>query len=770
MHVTGPVAAQQDPFRPTGRPERSLLLAVVLAAAVHAVSTMLRSPGVDLPWADVLYALTFVGAALLCLGRARREPRRRWAWRALAVALGANVAGDVYYSLVLLPGLAPAYPSAADALWLTFYPAACVALVLFVRGTVERFVLTMWLDALISAFGVAAVALALGVAPLLDGPQTDGGAGGATWGTALTLAYPLGDLLLLVVVAAAPVFSGLGNRTWVLLGAGFVSFAAADAWFAAQADAGAFRTGTPVEALWSLTAVLFALAAAAPPGAAAGPGMRPWWHVMLLPVTFAGGSLALLAHGQGGAVPRVAVLLAVACLVVGVVRANVNYWEACRLLESRVQARTDELTGLRNRRGFSGDLERALRRHQETQDPVAVLLIDLDRFKEINDALGHAVGDRLLAQVGPRMAECLREHDVLARLGGDEFAVLLSMDADRAAASALAERIAVALTRPFELPDISLHVGASIGIALCPEHAADGETLLRHADVAMYDAKGNGGGFRTYDPRRDAHSRDRLQTIEQLRTAIHHGRLIVYYQPKVDLVTGQVLGVEALVRWLHPQRGLLVPEDFLPLAEQSGLMRPLTDYVLEEALGQLKNWRAQGWDLGVAVNISASNLLDAGLPLQVAARLRKHGVPPSRLSLEITESSIMADPVRARQVVQNLHDHGVVVAVDDFGTGYSSLAYLRHLSVRELKLDRGFVRDVCRDSRASAIVRSTVDLAHSLGLHMVAEGVEDEEAARKLTEYGCDVAQGYHYSRPVPAEQLGSWLQEHHHALTREAG
>ncbi|HEX2176214.1 MAG TPA: EAL domain-containing protein [Nocardioidaceae bacterium] len=755
MHVTGEHAAPPASFRPASRLERRLLAVLVLAAAVHAASTVLRTPGQEVLWADVLYALAYIGAGTLCVLRARRQRGQRWAWAALATGLFANCAGDIYYSLFFLNEATPAYPSPANWLWLAFYPATYLALVLFLRGTVKRFVVTMWLDALISALAVAAVAYAVAFEHLLDV------SGGSIAVVLTNMAYPVGDLLLLVLVAVAAIFGGLVDRLWALLGLGFLSFAVADTWFAVQASTGRFLTGTPTESLWTLTAVLIAIAAVARPQEPTPPEARPWWHVMILPVVFASGSLALLVYGQDGAVPRVSVVLALASLVVGVVRANVNYWEATRLLETRQQALTDDLTGLRNRRGFILGLDSILREPGEDR-PVAVLLIDLDRFKEINDALGHSVGDQLLTLVGPRMHACLREEDLLARLGGDEFAIALSSDADAKSAPAVAERIARALTTPFELDDITLHIGASIGIALCPDHGTDGPTLLQRADVAMYDAKGSGGGYRLYDPKRDSHSRDRLQTIEQLRAAITREELVVHYQPKVDLLSGQVPGVEALVRWRHPQRGLLLPEEFLPLAEQSGLMRPLTDHVLDTALAQLRTWRAHGWDLGVAVNVSASNLLDVALPLQVAAKLSEYGVPADRLSLEITETTIMADPVRARQVVKNLHDHGVLVSVDDFGTGYSSLAYLRHLAVRELKLDRDFVKDVCLDTRSSAIVRSTVDLAHSLGLHMVAEGVEDAESARKLTEYGCDIAQGHHYSRPVSAADLTEWLLDRH--------
>ena len=763
MRNTAGAEASQAPFRPTGRVERWLWVAVLLMALAHAATTLLSTSSTLPAWAGSgLYDGAFVGAAVLCAMRARRQPGQRWAWLALAASLMLNVLGDAYYALMLADDPTPASPSPADWLWLSFFPAAYLGLALFLRATVTRFRVTMWLDALIVALGVAAFGYAVAFGHLLE--ATD-----SSVPTALTnLAYPLGDLLLIMLVVGAAAFGDVVHRMWGLLALGFVSFAAADTWYALEAGAGTYDEGSPMNFLWPLGATLVGLAAVSRPPTVGTHRGRPWWHVTVLPVVVSTASLALLGWAEQDDVPGGAALLAISSLAVGVVRAVVSFWEVARFAESRIQARTDELTGLLNRRGFTLGLRSTLKA-RGPEGAVAVLLIDLDRFKEINDALGHAVGDRLLALIGPRLQECLRPHDLVARLGGDEFAIVLAGDGDAQTAVATAERIGHALTRPFDLPDITLHVGASVGIALSPAHGDDGPDLLRKADVAMYDAKGSGDAHRMYEPNRDAHSRDRLKTIEQLRGAIEAEQLQLHYQPKIDLLRGDILGVEALVRWRHPKRGLLLPDDFLPLAEQSGLMRPLTDHVLDTALAQLQVWRSEGWNIGVAVNVSASNLLDVAMPERVARQLAHHGIPAHRLCLEITESTIMADPARAREVVQNLHDLGVHVSVDDYGTGYSSLAYLRHLSVRELKLDRDFVKDVCRDSRASAIVRSTVDLAHSLGLHMVAEGVEDAESARKLAEYGCDVAQGFHYSRPVSAVDMTAWLTDHEENRTLPA-
>ncbi len=329
----------------------------------------------------------------------------------------------------------------------------------------------------------------------------------------------------------------------------------------------------------------------------------------------------------------------------------------------------------------------------------------------------------------------------------------------------LARAITEAMLVPFDLEEISVHVGASIGVvagsaagqAQDPERSA--ATLLQQADIAMYEAKAHGDGFRTYDACSDTGTGARLRTVEQLRAALEHDELVLHYQPKVDLPGGTVSGVEALVRWQHPERGLLPPVEFLPLAEEARLMQPLTSWVLRSALHQVARWRDDGVRLSVAVNVSASNLLDLGLVDQVVGHLHELDLPPECLQIEITEDTVMADPERATQVVRELHALGVSVSVDDYGTGYSSLAYLRDLTVTELKLDQTFVQQLS-DARAGAIVRSTVDLAHAMGLRMVAEGVEDADTARRLSALGCDVAQGFHYAHPMAADGLTTWLRD----------
>jgi diguanylate cyclase (GGDEF)-like protein len=429
--------------------------------------------------------------------------------------------------------------------------------------------------------------------------------------------------------------------------------------------------------------------------------------------------------------------------------------EKLRLQQLATEAHHDPLTGLANRRRFIEQLEATV--YGVGARDCAVLMIDLDRFKEINDSFGHSVGDDLLCLVGPRLEQALQPGDLLARMGGDEFAVLLP-EADEARAREVAGHLGAALRDAFVLDDMPLHVDASIGIALCPEHGIDRSLLLARADTAMYMAKRGRHGFEVWAPDGTPASRDRLETLEQLRIALDTDQLDVHYQPKLDLRAGRVIGVEALVRWNHPERGLLYPDVFLPLAEQAGLMRRLALQVLERSLRDLQAWRASGHDLSVAVNLSVSNLQDVALPDQVGMLLDAFDVPAAALVLEITEDVLMADAARSQQVMAGLRRLGVRLSIDDYGTGYSSLSYLRALPVDELKLDRSFVSNLTSDERAAAIVRSTLQLSLDLGMSMVVEGVEDADTLAALRAWGCDVAQGYHIARPMPADQFLAWL------------
>jgi diguanylate cyclase (GGDEF)-like protein len=423
--------------------------------------------------------------------------------------------------------------------------------------------------------------------------------------------------------------------------------------------------------------------------------------------------------------------------------------------ESAFQAMHDALTGLPNRARFRRRVDEAIAAAGGA-GRFAVMLLDLNRFKDINDTLGHHYGDLLLQTAASRLREALHESDVVARLGGDEFAVLLHGEAPDAAA----ERLGATLRPAVELDGFLLELDASIGIARYPDDGADLDTLLRRADVAMYAAKGRHVGHVAYSSGIDEYDPARLALVADLRRGLEAEELVLHYQPKLDLRHRHVGGVEALVRWRHPRLGLLQPGAFVEMAEHTGLIKPLTHYVLRQALRQCAAWRADGVELQVAVNVSPRSLLDRELAETVAAALQETGLDAAQLKLEITETAIMVDPDAALRVLNQLATMGVALSVDDFGTGYSSLAYLRRLPVGEVKIDRSFVQDMARDDGDLAIVRSTIDLAANLGLVVVAEGVEDGEALERLTRLGCDEAQGYFIARPAPAAEVAAWLAE----------
>ena len=687
----------------------------------------------------LLAGLPVLAATAAVLLRAALRSQDRGAWLAMGLALTAQAAGTI---VLAMPGGGPKFPTPADVLLLAFFPAAFAAALLFARARLRRFGAPLWLDVAIGAVGAAAI-----VTQLLGGTVARATGGG--WPAAVALAYPMGDVLLVVMVVVAVTLRGWRvSPVWLLLAAGLLAHVIADAGYVVSGLAEERR------ALWvpivGLASPLLIAAAAWSPVRAPRSVALEGWRTLVTPTLLALVACALLVLDHFRQTIDAAVFLSAATLVVVLIRMALTFVENTALQATRELALTDELTGLANRRLFH---ERLAAELAEGDATLAVAMVDLDRFKELNDTLGHHAGDRLLAQLGPRLQKAVGEAGLVARLGGDEFALLLP-GAGLARASDIGRRVGVALQQPFEIEGLEVVMDASIGAALCPEHGDDADALLQRADVAMYQAKDARTGFQPYDPSRDRHSRERLTLIAELRHALERDELILHYQPKVDLATGCVDGVEALVRWQHPVHGLRGPGAFLPHAEHTALMRPLTLHVLETALSQLAQWRADGLDLHVAVNLAVQNLLDVRTPGHVAEALARHGLPPSALTLEVTESLMLHDPQRAGEVLADLAQLGCKLALDDFGTGYSSLEHLKRLPVDELKIDKSFVMSMDRDPADRAIVASTAALGRSLGLSVVAEGVESAASASVLAAIGCDLAQGFHYSPPVPPEQL----------------
>jgi diguanylate cyclase (GGDEF)-like protein len=436
-----------------------------------------------------------------------------------------------------------------------------------------------------------------------------------------------------------------------------------------------------------------------------------------------------------------------------------------------VRATTDDLTGLANRKHFNDQVDAAIAAASRTPETFGVLLIDLDHFKDINDTLGHQYGDDFLADLGPRLATRIGEGGLVARFGGDEFAILPAVRTENMAAlTAIVEDVMACIREPVKFDDITLEADASIGVARFPHDGQDAQTLLRRADIAMYSAKAERDGHRFYTHGQDRHSVSRLSMVGDFRRALEKDdEIVVHFHPIVDLGSGHVHGAEALVRWQHPELGLLQPAAFLEIVEQTGLIGAMTTHVLQKAIAECAAWHAAGRDLTMSVNLSVRNLHDPMLSSQVAQMLDRHCLSPAALKLEITESMILSDPQRALVTVESLSEIGVRFAVDDFGTGHSSLANLRRLPVHELKIDRSFVTPMLNEESDGVIVRSTIDLGHALGLKVVAEGVEDEVTLARLEEIGCDRAQGHFFSKPIPPIEFMRWISRYENRISAAA-
>ena len=705
-----------------------------------------HGPGFQLLVDGVLGAAAQLVPAAVCwlaLLRARRR-RAEVAWLALGVttfALGNLVLIHAEYRGTTLP-----VPSFADVGYLSFYPCVVVAITVAVRRGRRQHRKTLWLDGLLGGLAGASV-----VAAALT-PAFEGDASRSTLASAVSLSYPVLDVVLVfAIIAAASLHQFRLQPRWMALLVGCTVFAASDVVYDLQIAKGTYTVGSVLDGGWGLGLAVMTLwtrARAAPPATETPPSL-----VLAVPAAATVSSLAVLVAGTFTKLAVGATVLAAMTMLGAAARTQRAFRQQQDFAAVQRQAITDDLTGLPNRRAFYSHVQEKI-----SASPGALLLLDLDKFKEVNDSLGHHVGDELLVQVGDRLSEQALAGHLVARLGGDEFAALL-VGANRTTAEVVAGEIVRSLQAPFAVGEIMLAASTSIGIALAPEHGDSLSLLLRRADIAMYRAKKDRLGYRVYADADDEDGAARMRALEELRLALSGDQLRLHYQPKLDLRSGLVEGVEALVRWQHPVRGLLQPVSFLSLVEEAGLMPSMTEVVLDMALDQAVLWQRQGRSLTIAVNVSASSLIDDELPEKVAARLAARLLPTTCLRLEITEEVLMSDRERATGILRRLRETGIQISVDDFGTGYSSLAYLRELPIDELKLDRSFVSPMTNDARARALVVSTIALAHSLGMRMVAEGVEDAEALAELTRHGCDAAQGYFLSKPVPAVALELWLE-----------
>ncbi|MFZ2033473.1 MAG: bifunctional diguanylate cyclase/phosphodiesterase [Candidatus Dormiibacterota bacterium] len=739
---------------------RGVYVALGAVLAVYFVSLLIRGPSQQVNLIDGWGVATFeFVASCLCLWRAVTSRRKT-----IPLLLGLGILswsiGDAVLASESAGGATPAVPSLADLFYLGFYPIVYIALVLLTRKHLYRLGATTWLDGAVAGLGAAALCACFAFNTVLHS------VGGDASAVATDLAYPIGDgLLLILAVGGTAIIPGRKKTQWLLI-AGAIALTAVGDTFNLFASSGATsHVGTIFNSIgWPCAILLISIAVwvrplrKSPMAVGEAPGF-------LLPGLGAGAGLSILVADTIHPVTPVAVGLATGTLITVGIRLALSVRSLRLLTEKRHrQAITDELTGLGNRRQLFNLLDAFFADYAdpETVDRrLSLLYVDLDHFKEINDSFGHSAGDALLRQLGPRLISRLRASDVLVRVGGDELAVLI-WDTDSDYAASVAERLIAELDQPFELDTLSVRVGASIGIASAPFDATDSTGLLRCADLAMYRAKVGPAPYEIYRREVDDDG-NRLRLVDELRDAILAGDLDVYYQPQIDLVTGERSAMEALVRWPHPRLGLIPPLDFIPLAEEAGLMQSLTALVLERAVEQCAAWHAGGQPLTVSVNVSATNLLDSGFSGSVMAALARHDVAPASLILEITETTIIRDFDLCKLVIAQLRNLGLGVSIDDFGAGVTSLAYLGSLAASELKLDRSFLSRLATGDteRNVALVRATIALGHKLNMRVVAEGIEDLEALNLLTSIGCDLAQGYYISQPMRAQDLGPSAVRH---------
>jgi diguanylate cyclase len=698
-------------------------------------------------WDGWLGSVTNLGPVLAIVASVARRRDNRVGWAILAVGAASNFVASFVFDLHDRAISSRGTTRPGEIVFLSSYVAFAVGLAMLIRPTDKR-LKTLWLDGAIVGVGAASATVASFFAPMLS-------ISGSPVHVAVGLSYPLFDLGIIVIVLA-----GLATHRYrppwsagLLLG-GMSIFALGDIAHLSRLATSSYRPGTVLDAGWLVGGSLVGLAAWAPVAQRRRAGQRNSYARYAMPPVFAILALAVLLAAAYRPMPKLAPFLAAATMVLAASRALLTIREIRRSGDDHRLARTDELTALDNRRRFLEQLDASV---QPGSTPFVLLIVDLDGFKEVNDTFGHHAGDELLVHVARRFGKALPADSALARLGGDEFGARVPLGHDL---EAVPKALLSALADPFVLDGVPIRVGASIGIAAFPTDGSSRGELLRHADVAMYHAKRNNLGVARYMPDIDPNSRERLSLLDDFRTAIAGRAFLLHYQPQLNLSTGVITGVEALVRWPHASRGLLYPDVFIPMAEHSGLVTKLTRIVVDLGVAEASAYRnASGRLLDLSVNVSALDLVDIGLAEYISALCAVHNYPPPSLTLEVTETALISDPARAAETIGDLRRAGFQISVDDFGVGYSSMHQLLELAVDELKIDRSFVAGIEDDQRSRAIVKATIDLAAALNLHVVAEGVETLGTLEILREAGCDSAQGYYISRPQPLAALAEILE-----------
>jgi diguanylate cyclase len=729
---------------------RDLLL--VVNVLVFGVFLAVRAgSGYSRLWEGSIGNLVMIIPVVACFAQATRSGPRRVPALWLGAGMLCWAAGNVIFVCWTQFQADPPVPSPADIAYFGFYLCVAAAMVSLARRDMGSFSRMLWLDGALGAAG-AATALTMVFRSAFSG------VGGSPGAVVVSLGYPIGDVLLLAMICGLLAVRGVrGGSMWVWLAVGLAIFLTADVTYVLQVQSGDFAVGAVSSMAWTAGITIICLAIWRPERPRPIEARRSW-AALLVPMLATLTAVAALVSFSIGTSP-VIVALAILTLLLAAARTAVSFNQVQTLSTVRRQALTDDLTGLGNRRHLFVAGEHQLQTVGQGER-IVLLLLDLVNFKLVNDTLGHQCGDELLREASRRLARDVLRPDLVIRLGGDEFALLVRLGAD-GDARRIAERVLDLLAKPVVVGGVEIRMQASAGIAESDGAGVTIVELLRRADVAMYAAKAVGKRLECYDASLDEANHARLETVSELRVALLEGQFVLHYQPKIAIDTGETFGAEALVRWQHPRRGLLYPDAFLDIVEQSGSMGRLTQIVLQLAVKQLATWHTAGVAISVAVNLSASDLLDGELPERIMSLLSDHSVPVNALELEITESVLMTDPGRACELLNELHGLGLRISVDDYGTGYCSLAYLRDLPIDELKIDRSFIAALSQDPRSGAIVSSTIELAHALNFRVVAEGVEDASTLDALKAFGCDSVQGFYFSRPLPAEEFAAWARSH---------
>jgi diguanylate cyclase (GGDEF)-like protein len=691
-------------------------------------------------------ATASISALLAAWARPGSERRGR-----IMVAAGMVVwtLGDVIYEILVHNAVSVPSPSIADGLYLSLYPCVYVGLLVVLGSRATQPSLSVRLDGIVLGIGVASVY------SLMIAPVTSNATGGLR-SVITNMAYPIGDLLLVgFVVAMLATLNWQFDRFVVLFACGCALYCVSDTHYLLTHAAGTYQTGTLIGLGWPAGMLVWSLAIRQPETSRT--PRQPGLSAMLFaPIVVTLTSIALFVTSSETPIPKHVIALAAAGLIAVLVRMTVTFREVAAVTEARRQALTDDLTGLPNRRYLTERIGAMLK--SSGASPHSLLVVGLSHFREINDAFGHVVGDQLLVDVSRRIATVAKDSALCARLAESEFAVWVPFGVGSPTAIGYAENLLAAFSTPFNVENVNVTVTASVGIAQFPDHAVDEIDLVRFAHMAMLEAQRSNSGRGVCKTAGSDVAKARLVLAEELRAAVGSDQLICHYQPKIDVLTGQVSSAEALVRWQHPLHGLLSPGAFLPIARESALLGDISRRVLSVVVAQAAEWARRGAPLKTSVNLTVTDLLDARLVVYMQELLQRHLLPASSIVVEVTEETFMREPEQVRRSLFALHELGVGISIDDYGSGYSSLAYLRTIPADELKLDQLFVRGIASDGAARSIVAATAGLAHSLGLILVAEGVETLGESVAIAQLGCDMGQGYFYSRPLAAPKFEEWL------------